>query len=1065
MPSEFQRCPQCQSPLSPAATEGLCARCLWESLIHATPAEFPESDPLQSPGSGLADYEILEEIARGGMGVVYRARQRSLNRVVALKMVLQTRLPGEAAMQRFRLEAEAVAGLEHRNVVPIYEVGEEEGRPYFTMKHVPGGSLADALQRAIAEGAPMDPRRAAALVSKVARAVHHAHQRGILHRDIKPSNILIDESGEPLVSDFGLALALETDQRLTLSGAVVGTPAYLAPEQVKGGVALSTAVDVYSLGAILFEILAGHPVFVGSGLLEVLQRVANDEPVISLGDRDLETICHKCLRKEPEHRYASAEALAEELERWLRHEPILARPSTRRERIGKWGRRHPVAAAVSGLGALALVSILVVLLVANREVRRERNGALAEGMKARHAAAQADRIKTETRQQLYAADLLLAQHAIEDGNLNVARRIVESYRPKPKVSGGVGESGAGDLRGVEWRLLWKRCLGDPHELLSMFSNSVEVVSFSADSRWLAVGESSGRVSLWEFASRRKVAAWEPSDVAIEKVSLSRDGAWMSVSDALGRTKILDAKSGAVVWSHSGRNPKGVALSSDGAWIGVTDGELSGGTSPSRARVVEWRRGTDVLQVGPIADFEAFTPDGSVALVTRRREIGTEWWDIRRAEVVKTVPELNGSLTVSPDGMRFAAAAGEQGVLLASRSAGESPTWLAGKAAFGETLAFSADGAFLAKASPDQSVPVWNLRTGRMDRRCIGHLDAVRTVAYSPEGRWLVSGGRDRSVRIWPVKGEGTGTAITSLWPPYVISSDGSWLAARRESIPGKAFEVQLLNLATLQSVPLEQPSGGWLPQGFSSDGRSLLARGSRSENGKLPLLIWDLSRHGTSPRRLELELNNTNEVLGVAMNPAATELAVHLRWQTGVTRFDPFTGRRLGDWTTSGATNPGEPIAYAPDSHRLLAMFPPDGLRLWDLDHPGVGVSCSLPGNDLRAVAFSPDGGTIAVACEDHSIRLLDAATLHETGVLHGHQHALVDVAFSPDGRTLASCSVVGEVKLWSWPARREAATVVSQGMYSFVRFSPDGTRLVVGGWGRAFVESLPTLDEAHPLP
>jgi TolB-like protein/Tfp pilus assembly protein PilF/predicted Ser/Thr protein kinase len=305
----------------------------------------------------LGDYELLEEVGRGGQGIVFRARQKSLNRTVALKVITLGQWASEAHLKRFRREAEAAASLEHPGIVPIHEVGERDGQCYFSMKFIEGGQLDEVVRRT-----PMSIRQAAGLIAKVARTVHYAHEHGILHRDIKPGNILLDQKGEPHLTDFGLARLVETESTVTRTLEVLGTPSYMAPEQAAGkNTELTTATDVYGLGAVLYQLLTGHPPFAGGTTYETIKLLLDAEPrpLRQLNpkiDRELSTICLKCLDKDPKRRYSSALALAEDLGHWLKHEPILAKPSGFLTHARKWVRREPaIAALIVSLVALAAI--------------------------------------------------------------------------------------------------------------------------------------------------------------------------------------------------------------------------------------------------------------------------------------------------------------------------------------------------------------------------------------------------------------------------------------------------------------------------------------------------------------------------------------------------------------------------------------------------------------------------------------------------------------------------------------------------------------------------------------
>jgi TolB-like protein/predicted Ser/Thr protein kinase len=353
-------CQRCRAPILADALEEGCPRCLLEAGLRALtnedegpPGLTSSQQPTRSERFAellgeLGDYELLEEVGRGGQGVVFRARQKSLNRTVALKVISLGQWASKAHLKRFRREAEAAARLEHPGIVPIHEVGERDGSCYFSMKFVEGGQLDELAKRG-----SIPIRHAAELIAKVARTVHYAHEHGILHRDIKPGNILLDAKGQPHLTDFGLARLVESESSVTQTLDVLGTPSYMAPEQAVGNnAAVSSATDVYGLGAVLYQVLTGQPPFAGGATYETIKLLLDTEPrqprlLNPKIDRDLSTICLKCLEKDPKRRYPSALALAEDLERWLKHEPILARHTGIVARGKKWVRRNPTSALLA----------------------------------------------------------------------------------------------------------------------------------------------------------------------------------------------------------------------------------------------------------------------------------------------------------------------------------------------------------------------------------------------------------------------------------------------------------------------------------------------------------------------------------------------------------------------------------------------------------------------------------------------------------------------------------------------------------------------------------------------
>ena len=363
-------CGKCGSRLFAGALDGVCSVCLLKTCLGVlTESGPPGSVHSADVPSDFDDYELLEEIGRGGQGIVYRARQKSLDRTVALKVIGLGQWAKKAHLERFRLEAKAAASLNHPCMVPIYEIGERDGCCYFSMGLVEGRQL-----DAVAKREPIPFRHAAELIAKLARAVHYAHEHGILHRDIKPGNILLDEKGDPHLTDFGLARLVETESDVTRTAEVLGTPSYMAPEQAVGNnAAVSSATDVYGLGAVLYQLLTGQPPFAGGTTYETIKLLEDTEPrpprlLNPKVDRDLSTVCLKCLEKDPKRRYPAAAGLAVDLERWLEGRPITARRVSPPERLWRWSKRNPKLAAATAAAFLLRVSCDVFILLSRGPV-------------------------------------------------------------------------------------------------------------------------------------------------------------------------------------------------------------------------------------------------------------------------------------------------------------------------------------------------------------------------------------------------------------------------------------------------------------------------------------------------------------------------------------------------------------------------------------------------------------------------------------------------------------------------------------------------------------------------
>jgi WD40 repeat protein/serine/threonine protein kinase len=1054
-----------------------------QPLLAATGIYVPDADTtklVSRPASPrrtwprVEGYEILDVLGQGAMGVVYKARQSGLKRLVALKVILSGAHASDADLARFRTEAEAAARLQHPNIVQVHDIGEwhpeSGGRslPYLALEYVEGGSLATYMK-----GAPQPPRFAAELIRALAEAMQYAHDRQVVHRDLKPGNILLKTIGAaslasgmgsqstllasgsvggavigdfrvvPKIADFGLAKQLDDLSHVTVSGAIVGTPSYMAPEQASGqGTEVAPAVDVYALGAILYEMLTGRPAFRGTNVYETLDQVRNAEPVPprSLQSKvpaDLETICLKCLRKDAGRRYKSAFALAEDLRRFLTNEPIRARPVSRGERIWRWCSRNPGAAMLIGGIAFSLLAGSVVSTYFGFQAMEGEKRAKASEKIALER-------KAESDQRRYVAAYREASMKWKDGYIGEVKRILKDLEPV--------QADDVDLRSFEWHYLQRLCRLDLRTVEAHEENVFQVTC-SPDGRWLAtaggdktiveagVQKQPGSARIWERATGRLVHTFAIPERVL-RVAFSPDSQLLAWAGFDKIVRIVDVVTGAERCSLPGHTGmvRSLVFRPDGA-------ELASGSADKSVRL--WNLATRQARV--LSDHAgahtgvglAYSADGRT-LYSAGREAGIVVWDVATGERRETLAGYDGKTTqvaISGDGRRLASYGQDQLLRIWDTANSKQVALLHPSSELVHSIALSSDGKRVATCGEDRIVRVWNADTGKLSLALRGHEAMVFGVSFSPEGWEVLSACADGRIKIWDAaepQEQRRLRASAKVALGVTFLNGGSQLASCESGGTIRLWDAETgMHLKTLSGHRGTVNSVCWLPKlkRLASAGDDGLVRfwdvesgmeafqlsganqplhlGSGSPDGRWfaayardgTVFAWDLASRSLVHR---LATKADQIPRGLSFHPNGLYLAAANDKQP-IQVWNLETGEAVA-LVEEDKETPACCVAFGPNGKQLVTG---GDVGLWDLESGKKRKAMRQDIYSRMGIIFTPDGRRVAAVAPDPLVRIWDVATGQELLALPGHTGRGRGIAISRDGLCLATVAEDGLLQIW----------------------------------------------------